>query len=173
MKRQAIRHEGDTAENRFLELVKGSMKSDNSKRGDALVPYKGSMRYVEIKECHSDTINQVRAVKYIPLIIYTGDGSAPWIVIPPQEVVRLVATKSRGQHTEVPFESANLSKKRLPIGLHASDANLDQSVRTAIEKGEKFTEVEEVMNLLIKKLQILNRLTKRKVKQAARLTPPQ
>lgn len=54
---------------------------------------------IEVKSATSNTLNQVRAVKYIPLVAYHVPTEA-WFVVPAPDVVRLVSSKARGQHTE-------------------------------------------------------------------------
>jgi hypothetical protein len=102
-----ISHAGKSAEERFRELT-GAEKSPAAAMGDAVLDGIG----VEIKKASSNTINQVRAVKYIPLVVL-DDPSDQWYVVPAHEVVRQVAVKSRGQHTEIPFECATLSLKNV------------------------------------------------------------
>jgi len=75
VKRQIIRHEGDDAEKRFLKMVSGSRETNNGKNGDAIVEVDDKYYYIEIKECSSTTmnkgtINQIRPIKYIPLVIW-------------------------------------------------------------------------------------------------------
>lgn len=168
MARQAIRHEGDNAERSFRRLVKNSRSSPDSKRGDALVLVDNEWYFVEIKECHSNTINQVRAIKFISLIIYSPENSPPWVVIPPHEVVKLVSAKSRGQHTEIPFESANLSLSQLPDSFRCDDGGLEQKVIQAIRDGSNFAEVKETMENLRNELVELGSRTKTKVAEIFR-----
>ncbi|MDD3531401.1 MAG: hypothetical protein PHV99_02320 [Candidatus Pacebacteria bacterium] len=167
MARQAIRHEGDNAEERFRLFVKGSKKSDNAKLGDARVPVKGELRYVEIKECHSNTINQIRAIKFIPLVIYNGQT---WIVLPPHEIVRLVTKKSRGQHTEIPFESANLSRNSIPKEFECSDSELNARVQAAIKEGDRNADIAQEMRNLLSQLQKINQETKVRVEKLHKKT---
>jgi hypothetical protein len=164
MARQAIRHEGDKAEHLFLRLVGDSVKSRDSKRGDALVLVDGNQHYVEIKQCQSGTINQVRAIKFIPLIVYApNESNTPWLVVPPQEVIRLVLNKSRGQHTEIPFESANLSPNSISNKFRCKDEDLETKVRDAIRDGSKHGDLQAVMNTLHSELIALKERTKSKV----------
>ncbi len=163
MPRQAIRHEGDSAEAAFFNLVPGSRKSLAAKLGDAEVLVGEDWRLVEIKECHSDTINQVRAIKYIPLVIYAPEGELPWLVIPPNEVVRQIASKSRGQHTEIPFESANLSLKRISAIFRCNDENLAEHVISAILEGDRFDGVRAAMVELRSELVALSNKVKLQV----------
>lgn len=117
-KRQAIRLEGQGAEAAFLKLVPGSRPSTNAKLGDVLVVVDGAEHFVEIKECHanygvSGTINQVRAIKFITCVIWAPSRDC-WYVLSPDQLVLLASTKSRGQHTEIPFECMNLSLDSIP-----------------------------------------------------------
>jgi hypothetical protein len=89
--RQTIRHEGDNAKNLFRRMVTNVRRSNDFSAGDTEVNIDDIWYHVDVKECHSNTINQVRAIKYQTLVIY-NDGI--WYVIPPQEVVRLVAQKN-------------------------------------------------------------------------------
>ena len=71
-----ISNDGNTAESRFIELVEESKKNNgDSALGDAIVQVDGLDYYVEVKKCGSSvgkggTINQVRAIKYIPCVIW-------------------------------------------------------------------------------------------------------
>jgi len=67
---------------------------------------------IEVKRAASATLNQVRAVKDLPLVVW-DDRSGDWDVVPAHIVVAEVSRKHRGQHTEKPFESATLSSNRL------------------------------------------------------------
>ena len=55
--------------------------------------------FVEVKKATAATLNQVRAVKYIPLVAY-HEPTDTWYVVPAHVIVCLVASKGRGQHTE-------------------------------------------------------------------------
>ena len=61
-----------------------------------------------MKRATSLTLNQVRAVKYLPLVVHYAPTDE-WYVVPAHVVVAEVSQKRRGQHTENPFESATLS----------------------------------------------------------------
>ena len=99
--RQSIRHEGDNAKNLFRRLVTNVRRSNDFSAGDTEVNIDGNWHHVDVKDCTSNTINQVRPIRYQTLVIY---NEGVWFVIPPQEVVHLAAQKERGQHTEIPFE---------------------------------------------------------------------
>lgn len=98
---------GADAEELFRSLT-GATIAERAALGDAIV----DGRYVEVKKATSATLNQVRAVKYIPLVALSVPEMT-WYVIPANEIVRQCARKRRGQHTENPFESATLSLNNL------------------------------------------------------------
>jgi len=75
---QSIKHEGETAERRFMTLVANCRWSTSRKRGDREVLVDSEWHPVEIKECHSRTVNQVRAIRFMPLVIYNPGLGANW-----------------------------------------------------------------------------------------------
>lgn len=152
MPRQAIRNEGKPAEQLFLQLVKASRDSDSSKRGDAIVTVDGQPSYVEIKYTTSNTINQVRAIKCIPLVIYSPQMALHWAVLPAHEVVRLVFKKARGQHTELALECANLSLSGILGTFRHSDEALSEAVHGAIRDAQKYPELKVTMDELLNEL---------------------
>ena len=91
---------------------------------------------MEIKKASSNTINQVRAVKWIPLVVFDSNDRQ-WFVIPAPDVVVLVSEKKRGQHTENPFESATLSVKKI-LDFRTEKSELESSVLRAVARGKKF-----------------------------------
>ena len=136
---------GNTAEDEVIALT-GAQKSTIRKSGDVVfvedyVPY-----YVEIKEADGGTANQVRADKYIPLVVRSNGR---WFVFSPVDVLRLVKDKSRGQHSENPLENATVGgfKKPSPELLkHEVPANqLKQAIFDAIKLGEQYPKLEEAV----------------------------
>ena len=107
-----ISKDGERVEAMFRDIT-GAEKVSEKAKGDALIRYQGGPDvYVEAKKASSNTINQVRAVKYLVLVVYdTRDES--WYVVPADVVAKLCADKKRGQHGENPFENATLSVKKL------------------------------------------------------------
>lgn len=85
---------------------------------------------IEVKRASSYTLNQVRAVKYIPLVVF-HEPTTTWYVVPAHVVVVLVSTKNRGQHTENPFESATLNVGHLGA-YRVEEAALKQRTLDAI-----------------------------------------
>ena len=123
---------GDSAEDQFFYHT-GAQKSARAADGDAIL----DGHVVEVKKASSVTINQVRAVKYITLVVLDTSQNK-WFVVPPDEVVRLVSKKKRGQHTENPFESSTLSTNHIG-GFAIPDAtHLREAVIAAAVQGEKW-----------------------------------
>ena len=102
----SIKFAGNEGENAFDQIIPNAEKPQSAKEGDRIIPNYGPL---EIKICRANTINQVRAIRGIPLVTYAPNHVPKWYVIGPDDLVRLVSKKQRGQHTEIPFECANLS----------------------------------------------------------------
>lgn len=166
MPRQAIRNEGAGAEKRFLELVHDARASDSAKRGDAIVKVDGVDCYVEVKHVTSNTINQIRAVKVIPLAIYTPGRPSPWLVLPGHEVTRLVYEKERGQHTELALESANLSRSGIPLRFQCTDLDLSARVHAAVREARRYEQLELEMQALYERLQQVKEEFRERVRRA-------
>ena len=134
-----ISYGGREAERKFREIT-GASRSNKSADGDAV--HEGYN--IEIKQASRDTLNQVRAVKYLPLVVLDTRFDE-WYVVPPNHVVRLAAAKKRGQHTENPFESATLSLAKL--GKYTvSGRNLGSATLEAIQEGERNQPLKEAMS---------------------------
>lgn len=144
---QAIRHQGDNAKNLFRRMVTNVRRTNDFSSGDTEVYLDGNWHHVDVKNCRSNSINQVRAIRYQTLVIY---NEGVWYVLPPQEVVRLVARRSRGQHNEIPFECANISLSQIHSVYRCSDAQLPDRVYAAIRMGqqEQYKEIEKSMENL-------------------------
>lgn len=154
-KRQAIRLEGKGAESEFLRLVPNSRASDNARLGDVIVSVDDTQHYVEVKECHAPagsggTINQVRAIKFITCVVQAPQQRC-WYILSPDQLVRLAATKRRGQHTEIPFESMNFTLGSLSSDFHskASDGELAANVEAAIRRGVAAENLKSLMESLL------------------------
>ena len=134
-----ISNAGESAEGTFRRLT-GATKTSSAALGDA--DLEGFL--VEVKKASSMTLNQVRAVKYITLVaLYTPTNT--WFVVPPHEVVRLVAAKGRGQHTENPFESATLSISKLNEYKVEDIGSLPDIVKSAAKRGDEHPELKRAM----------------------------
>src|SRR5690606_18567861 len=99
---------------------------------------------VEVKKASAQTINQVRAVKYIPLVVF-HEPTSTWYVVPAHVVVCLVSSKPRGQHTENPFESATLNVLALGKYKVAAPEDLKQATLKAIADAERYPEIKAAM----------------------------
>ena len=116
---------------------------------------------VEIKKASSNTINQVRAVKWIPLVVLdSNDGQ--WYVIPAPDVVVLVSQKKRGQHTENPFESATLSVKKIR-NYKTEKSELKSAVLGAVAQGKKYPILKRSMEKVLSDSRELAELSRSEV----------
>ncbi len=102
-----------------------------------------------MKKATATTLNQVRAVKYIPLVAL-HEPTDTWYVVPAHAVVCLVSSKGRGQHTENPFESATLNITSLGKYRIASDGALKQATLDAIVEAKKYPELKKAMEAVLK-----------------------
>ena len=168
MERQAIRLQGETAEKFFRRLVPSAQPPHSESRGDARITVDGQEYHVEIKECHalpgrSGTINQIRPIKYITLVVYAPRREC-WYVVPPNDLVYLAAQKSRGQHTEIPFECMNLTIRQLDDqGFKCIDADLPARVFEAVRKGKRDAETRKTMTNLFSAIKALRQEYKQKI----------
>lgn len=129
---------GRTAEEMFRELT-GAEPSREAAKGDALV----DGYQVEVKRATSNTLNQVRAVKYIPVVVYY-EPAAEWYVVPAHVVVSEVSQKLRGQHTEDPFESATLGLRNLSA-YRVDPSALRKATLDAISASDKYPDLKAAM----------------------------
>lgn len=134
---------GRSAEELFRQLT-GAQLAERAAQGDALL----EGHPVEVKRATSVTLNQVRAVKYLPIVVHYAPADE-WYVVPAHVVVAAVSQKQRGQHTENPFESATLSLRNLGAwkidnALHLRDATLE-----AIAESDSYPELREAMERVL------------------------
>jgi hypothetical protein len=160
MSAQGISKTGYSAEELFRQLT-GATKAPKAALGDAVL----CGHFVEVKKASSKTLNQVRAVKYIPLVAY-HEHEDRWYVVPANEIVRQCARKQRGQHTENPFESATLSLTNLADRAVADPARLRERVCAAVEEAARYPELKGLMDRI---LQDAAKLATRSVAEARRL----
>ena len=153
---------GRSAEEMYRTLT-GAAPAPRAAIGDAVL----EGHAVEIKRATSVTLNQVRAVKYIPLVAYDAKGDR-WFVVPPHDVVRLVARKARGQHTENPFESATLSTTALSA-FETAPKDLRAATLAAVASGERHPRVKRAMADILRGSRELAVESKAGVDEALRL----
>ena len=135
-----ISNSGEKSEAAFRRIT-GATKPKRAADGDAVL----NGVNIEVKHASSTTLNQVRAVKYIPLVAHHSPTSS-WFVIPAPDIVVLVAQKPRGQHTENPFESATLNISKLGDYRVKSEHHLKAAVQSAIKRADKFPELRQAMH---------------------------
>ena len=119
---------------------------------------------VEVKKASKTTVNQVRAVKYIPLVVYY-EPSGTWYVVPAHHVVRLVAPKARGQHNEIVFECSTLRVNQLGEFRVAKEADLLAATRFAIAAATKYPELKQEMERALREARKLARDTQARVQE--------
>lgn len=155
-----ISRDGENAESRFRDLA-GASKPARAADGDAVI----DGYFFEVKKASKTTINQVRAVKYITLVVFHPPSDS-WYVVPPQDVVRFTVLKARGQHTENPFESATLSLTKIRDFKVDNQELLRQSALRAARSGSQYPELHEEMANILRQSSLLARASVERVKAA-------
>jgi hypothetical protein len=151
-----ISNQGRASESLFMELVPGSTRATSTSMGDASVVVDGQETAVEIKKCDSSTngtINQIRAIKFIPMVVHNPSRNC-WYVVPATELVRYAIAKKRGQHTEISFESMNLSLSQISHFRCTSERLADALVE-AIRFDWQHEALRQQMATLLRQLQTL------------------
>lgn len=154
----SLRRSGNPAEQLFRELT-GAEAAHTAALGDAIL----EGHYIEVKKAGSPTLNQIRAVKYLPLVVYR-DPPGEWYVIPANVIVQSVALKKRGQHTEIPFESAVLTLTAMEAYLVPAEG-LRQAVLDAVAEGARYPELRAEMQRVLQAAQQLAQESTQRVKQ--------
>ena len=125
--------------------ITGASPTDRAALGDAVL----DGVTVEIKATKKTvTLNQVRAVKYLPLVVWFAAEDA-WYVIPAHRIVAIVSGRKRGQHTENPFESATLNLKRLTEFRLSGERELASAVADAAAESAAFPQLEQEMRRVL------------------------
>lgn len=157
---------GRGAEAAFRSIT-GADPAPRASAGDALL----GGHLIEIKNATSYTLNQVRAVKYITLVAYHVPADA-WYVVPAHEVVRQVAAKARGQHTENPFESATLSLKNLGVFRISAPSHLKEATLTAANDSEAWMSLRYAMSQVLSESRALAAASVARVREVLVQGPP-
>lgn len=163
-----ISYAGREAEELFTQLVACTLPSKVPSRGDVRVVVDDAVHYVEVKTCGAaagGNVNQVRAIKYLTLAVYTPQRALPWLVLPANVVVARVAERARGQHSEVAFENATVALGAWATGYACSPVELSDRVVQAIHEAERYPELRRSMALLLYDLKRLGYRARDEVRQ--------
>lgn len=135
---------GRSAEELFRQVT-GALPAGTAAQGDAVL--QGHL--VEVKRATNVTLNQVRAVKYLPIVVHFAPVDE-WYVVPAHVVVAAVSEKRRGQHTENPFESATLSLKKLGAWKVEDPSRLRDATLEAIAASDRYPELRTAMEQVLR-----------------------
>jgi hypothetical protein len=134
-----ISRTGNETEEMYFSAT-GATKVAEARLGDALL----EGNYIEIKKASSNTLNQIRAVKYITVVARDVRDES-WYVIPAYEITRQVQAKPRCQHCECAFETSTLSLGNLTDFKIAGPALLREKTLEAIAVSAQYPELEQLM----------------------------
>jgi hypothetical protein len=129
---------GRLAERLFCEIT-GADAAPRASAGDAVL--EGNL--VEIKQASTNTLNQVRPLKYLPLVVYQSVRQS-WYVVPAHELVRLATAKARGHHNEIAYECAQFSLSALGE-FEVDEGQLRERTPRAIEESAAYPDLREEM----------------------------
>lgn len=170
-----ITGKGNSAEERFCKITGAERLPGRSPLGDALFKKEQTEIYVEIKKVgikeagKGGTLNQIRAIKYLPLVVYIDEPmNERWYVVPPDEIVRMVSTKKRGQHGENPFENSSLTSTSLKK-YEVSARDLSVATWSAWRQGQKNIKLKKDMESLRDELKLISNRYKTSVKKFRRI----
>lgn len=153
-----ISGEGRSAEEQFI-LITGAARAQRAASGDAIL----DGHLIEVKKATSNTLNQVRAVKYLPIVVLY-EPTRSWYVIPAHRVVARVARKNRGQHTENPFESATLSLADFGDTIVNDVSGLRDATLAAVAESDSYQELRDAMAEILKDARTLSEVSKEKIR---------
>lgn len=142
--RYGISGGGRSAEELFRELT-GACPAARAAEGDAVL----DGHPVEVKRATSVTLNQVRAVKYLPIVVHYPLADE-WYVVPAHVVVAAVSQKRRGQHTENPYESATLSLTNLRAYRLTDSRRLREATLDAVAASDEYPELRSAMEEVLR-----------------------
>ena len=126
-----ITNKGVDTEKKFCRITGFTQMRRGEPKGDAFYEdCDGNRHYVEIKK---NTAAQVRAAKFIPLIVSDNDNESVWYVLSPMDQIVYAKNKKRGQHSESAFETCVIHKTYLK-NFCVHEKHLRKAVIDCIEK---------------------------------------
>jgi len=132
-----ITSKGKDAEELFIKIT-GAIEIADKARGDCNLDGND----VEVKFADGGTANQVRACKYIPLVVLSNEQ---WYVVPPNEIVAIAQYRA-GQHGKNSFENLTITVSVLASrGFKTDRFELKQAVLAAVATGNKYPRLKAVM----------------------------
>jgi len=149
---------GDGTEDLFLSLVPRAKSMPRcDPRGDACIEVDGQLAYVEVKRAsHATGAKQVRAIKFIPLVVWTESrGDRPWAVLSAVEVTKLILRRHRGLHTELPLECSLIPPKSIGRRFWHPGADLQDAVIEAVRESRRYPTLATEMARLLTEIRSL------------------
>jgi hypothetical protein len=172
---------GNKAEEKCLKLLKAKPMFTEVKRasgkckplGDIQFIYKNASHYVEVKQCTSKesknktrigTINQIRPMKFIPLVVWDPSVDS-WYVVPASKQIEMALDKLRGQHNELAWECTNISIKQIDAVRCNEDQTAERIARAIDEDSTICKNAKFIFSNLLTKLRSLKKDTDEKIKE--------
>lgn len=117
------------AKRRFCELT-GAIPGDKGLLGDLML----DGHSVAVRVADGGNINQIRAVRYQPLVVLRNDR---WYVVAPDDVIEIVTRTAIGQHGWNPLENKSISSSAVSEYELLHEDQLRDRTLGAIAQGEK------------------------------------
>lgn len=164
----SIKNGGDEAVAGFIALTGGEEIPAHHKTGDASIGDPPIV--VEIKEAGRGTANQVRADRYLVLVVRSNGD---WFVIPPNKVIEMLQDRA-SQHGGSPFANTTISVRQMKTGkisgailrYKVSAEDLKQAIVAAADEGNRHTNLKETVLKLTIDMQAFIEQQRAIIKQA-------
>ena len=148
---------GTKGESKLKEILKERWQKCPAEMGDGIVIHNNKEYYYELKSTSKGIsenihLNQVRAIKCIPLIIYSQKDDL-WSVITPDKIMIAAKNKKRGQHSELFIESCQISSKKLELKILKNEELIQ-----ALEEVFQEMESDRMKKLIERSLAIKNKI---------------
>ena len=128
---------GQRAKERFIKLT--GADPGPHKNGDLLL----DGHLVAVRMASGGTVNQIRAVRYLPLAVW-DENEDRWYVLSADQVVKLVVGRA-GQHGSNPLENQKRALSRIKQFQIDSDQDLRNEMLAAIERAARWQTLRRAM----------------------------
>ena len=132
-----IKKRGRRAKTRFIELTGAVAGPSGIDRDLFLDDHRVAVRLA------SAMVNQIRAVRYLPLAVWEEDADR-WYVLSADQVIELVVGRA-GQHGSNPLENQKRALSRIKQFQIDSDQDLRNEMLAAIERAARWQTLRRAM----------------------------
>lgn len=122
------------------------------------------VKTTEAQSTSNVSLNQVRAIKCIALIVYFKTLQK-WAVLSPIEVLEFAIEKNRGQHNEISLECAAISTSKIPEQNYCTEEEIIYKLEetSSVFFSDEYKRVKIFCDSFLNNLQSLNDLSKKTI----------